>query len=149
MKASEAIDIIRKSNSKLMQCLNQLQSYPKEEVDRIMREKHNYTFDDAYREIEAAEMAIAALKANKSESGQPLNILATFPETECDPELITFRITAKQNAVKVVGTFEGVLQENAFGSNDRLSTLDNAIESVKEKFGCAVTRSKIYTVEVW
>ena len=148
MKASEAIDIIRKSNSKLMQCLNQLQSYPKEEVDRIMREKHNYTFDDAYREIEAAEMAIAALKANKSESGQPLNILATFPEADCAPELIRFSLSPNQDADTVVKAFEFAVKNGSFGQEDRLTVLDNAVDEVKTTFGCGVSREAIYTVEV-
>ena len=87
MLNSEAIGILRKSNSKLLQCINQLQEYSVEAMDKKMREKYNYTLKQALLEMEAVEMAIAALE--KPESKQPLSIFVTFPESNRKPELIT------------------------------------------------------------
>lgn len=143
MLSSEAIAILRESNSKLLQCINQLQGFPLETMDKKMREKYNYTLKKALREMEAVEMAIAALGDAKKE--KTISILAVFPESERKLELITFRADHDLDLTTILKEFKSLNHNSA----DWATAKDHAVENAEERFQCHVTRTEIYTIEVW
>jgi len=79
-----------------------------------------------------------------------IKILATFPETDAEPELIEFQLLngSVDNDV-VLKVFEYAVQNRSVGENDRLTILDAAIAQVESTFHCRTTRMEIPTVEVW
>lgn len=66
-----------------------------------------------------------------------VNFLISFPEADCDPDMLAFSIPEHLTHQAVIELFEKTVSANAKKrSTDRLARLDSIIEEMKYLYGC-------------